>query len=95
MRLKWSGWRWQEKGRRRQRRDRLARARGLAGTGHYISAHNDGFIKNDVADRLQRDCIGIELSAAYAALAERRIAEDAGPLIADVQTDHAQMEMFT
>jgi DNA modification methylase len=31
-----------------------------------------------VADRLQRDCIGIELNPEYAALAERRIADEAG-----------------
>lgn len=31
-----------------------------------------------VADRLQRDCIGIELNSAYAAIAERRISAEAG-----------------
>lgn len=31
-----------------------------------------------VADRLQRDCIGIELNPAYAAAAQRRIASEAG-----------------
>jgi len=31
-----------------------------------------------VADRHQRDCIGIELNAAYAEIAQRRIASDAG-----------------
>lgn len=37
-----------------------------------------------VADRLGRDCIGIELNPEYAALAERRIQSDAG-LFAEVQ----------
>ena len=37
-----------------------------------------------VADRLGRNCIGIELNPEYAALAERRIAGDAG-LFAQVQ----------
>ena len=36
-----------------------------------------------VADRLGRDCILIELNPAYAAMAERRIAKDAG-MFADV-----------
>lgn len=36
-----------------------------------------------VADRLQRDCIGIELNSEYAAMAERRIRGDA-PLFAEV-----------
>ena len=36
-----------------------------------------------VADRLQRDCIGIELNPAYADMAERRILGDA-PLFAEV-----------
>jgi len=36
-----------------------------------------------VADRLQRDCIGIELNPKYAAIAERRISGDAG-LFAEV-----------
>lgn len=36
-----------------------------------------------VADRLQRDCIGIELNPAYADMAERRIRGDA-PLLAEV-----------
>jgi DNA modification methylase len=36
-----------------------------------------------VADRLGRDCIGIELNAEYAAMAERRLHKDAG-LFADV-----------
>ena len=36
-----------------------------------------------VADRLQRDCIGIELNPDYAAIAERRINADAG-MFADV-----------
>jgi DNA modification methylase len=37
-----------------------------------------------VADRLQRDCIGIELNPEYAAIAERRIHGDAG-MFAEVQ----------
>lgn len=36
-----------------------------------------------VADRLQRDCIGIELNPAYIDIARRRIAADA-PLFAEV-----------
>ena len=47
-----------------------------------------------VADRLGRDCIGIDLSSEYAHLAEKRIAEDAGPMIAAVKTEHVQAEMF-
>jgi site-specific DNA-methyltransferase (adenine-specific) len=31
-----------------------------------------------VADRLGRDCIGIELNPVYAAMARRRIEDDAG-----------------
>ena len=38
-----------------------------------------------VADRLGRDCIGIELNPEYAAMSERRIVED-GPLFAEVGT---------
>jgi DNA modification methylase len=37
-----------------------------------------------VADRLGRDCIGIELNPSYAAMAERRIKDDA-PLFAEVR----------
>jgi DNA modification methylase len=37
-----------------------------------------------VADRLGRDCIGIELNPEYAAIAERRIAGDAG-MFADIE----------
>lgn len=36
-----------------------------------------------VADRLGRDCIGIELNPEYAAIAERRIKGDS-PLFAEV-----------
>jgi site-specific DNA-methyltransferase (cytosine-N4-specific) len=36
-----------------------------------------------VADRLQRDCIGIELNPEYAAIAERRLGKDGG-MFADV-----------
>lgn len=39
-----------------------------------------------VADRLQRNCIGIELNPEYAAMAERRIAREAG-LFAEVKTE--------
>jgi DNA modification methylase len=39
-----------------------------------------------VADQLQRHCIGIELNPAYAAMAERRIYDDA-PLFAHVRLD--------
>jgi site-specific DNA-methyltransferase (adenine-specific) len=38
-----------------------------------------------VADRLQRDCIGIELNPEYADMAERRIRGDS-PLFAQVGT---------
>lgn len=31
-----------------------------------------------VADRLDRDCVGIELNADYAAMAERRVRNEAG-----------------
>jgi DNA modification methylase len=37
-----------------------------------------------VADRLGRDCIGIEINPEYAAIAERRIAGDAG-MFADIE----------
>ena len=37
-----------------------------------------------VADRLCRDAILIELNPAYAAMAKRRINDDAGPLLAPV-----------
>jgi hypothetical protein len=37
-----------------------------------------------VADRLGRDCIGIELNPAYAAMAKRRIEDDA-PLFAEIE----------
>jgi len=35
-----------------------------------------------VADRLQRNAIGIELNPAYAAMADKRLADDRGPLLA-------------
>lgn len=41
-----------------------------------------------VADRLQRDCIGIELNPAYAEIARRRIAADS-TLLADIRIVHA------
>lgn len=40
-----------------------------------------------VADRLQRNCIGIELNAEYAELARRRILDDAGAF-ADISVEH-------
>jgi hypothetical protein len=39
-----------------------------------------------VADELQRDCIGIELSPAYAEMARKRI-QDASPLFANIAAD--------
>jgi DNA modification methylase len=40
-----------------------------------------------VADRLGRDAIGIELNETYARMAEKRISEDAGPMLADVAVE--------
>jgi DNA modification methylase len=40
-----------------------------------------------VADRLSRDCIGIELNAEYAEIARRRIQADAG-VFADISVEH-------
>lgn len=39
-----------------------------------------------VADRLQRDAVGIELSPTYVAMARRRLEQDAGPMFADTVT---------
>jgi DNA modification methylase len=43
-----------------------------------------------VADRLQRDCIGIELNPEYAAMAERRINGD-GPMFSDVRNSFGEV----
>lgn len=46
-----------------------------------------------VADRLQRDCIGIELNADYAAMSEKRIAREAGMFARiTTETPHTQAE---
>jgi hypothetical protein len=45
----------------------------------FFGAGTTGF----VADRLQRNCIGIELNAQYAEIAERRLKKQAG-MFADV-----------
>jgi site-specific DNA-methyltransferase (adenine-specific) len=42
-----------------------------------------------VADRLARHCIGIELNPAYAAMAQRRIDDDAG-MFAETWCEAAQ-----
>jgi site-specific DNA-methyltransferase (adenine-specific) len=44
-----------------------------------------------VADRLKRDCIGIELNPEYAEIARRRIVGDAG-MFGDVQTGQSADE---
>lgn len=41
-----------------------------------------------VADRLQRDCIGIELNPAYAEIARKRIQSES-PLLVDISVEHA------
>jgi hypothetical protein len=62
----------------RQRIPRRAIMAGCPAGGMVLDSFFGACTTGLVADQLQRDCIGIDLNPAYAAMAERRIHDDAG-----------------